>query len=90
MAVVRGSSAVVVEWRGRKPCCVWLGVKTALRIGRMRRSNTLEVEQRREMGRYDLDSSFGLPGFRMGIIMACFHRAGSSAFCMERLQMSVR
>ena len=38
IAVVSGSSVVVVEWRGRKPCCVWFGVKAALRVGRRRHS----------------------------------------------------
>ena len=31
-AVVKGSSAVVVECMGQKPCCIWFSVKAALRV----------------------------------------------------------
>ena len=51
IAEVRGSSAVEVEWRERNPCCVWFGERTALRVARRRRSNTLEPAHRREIGR---------------------------------------
>ena len=49
IAVVSGRSAVVVECSGRKPCCVRFGVREALRVGKIRRSSTLEAAHRSEM-----------------------------------------
>jgi len=46
----------------------------------MRRSKILIVGQRREMGRYDLLFSVGLPGFGRGMMIASFQIAGMSAF----------
>ena len=47
---VSGRSAVVVEWFGRKPCCVSERGRE-LSSGRRRRSRILTAGQRRDMGR---------------------------------------
>ena len=65
-------------------------MKTALRVWRRKRSSTLEAAQEREIGRNDLETSFGLPGFKIGITMACFKFAGISALCNESLPVLVR
>ena len=53
-------------------------------------SKTLLDGQRRDIGRYDLPSSGGLPGLSRGIIFACFQRAGILAEQMELLKMLQR
>ena len=49
--VDRGSRAVVVECMGLKPCCVLLGVRFAVRCGRVKRSSTLDAGHRSDMSR---------------------------------------
>ncbi len=51
----------------------------------MRRSRTLEVQQRRDIGRYDAGSCGGLLGFKIGIICACFQSDGIMLVRQERL-----
>ena len=56
----------------------------------MRRSRIFTVGLRREMGRYDLLFSAGLPGFSRGMITASFHTAGMATFWTERFRVWVR
>ena len=50
-------------------------------------SRTLLAGQRRDMGRWDLESSGFFPGFGRGTIVACFHIAGMLAEEIEALKM---
>ena len=88
--VDRGSKAVVVEWRGLKPCWESLGVRVAVRCGSMSRSSTLEAGHRSDMGRYDFPRSGCLPALRRGTMVAFFQMSGISARLIDRLNMSVR
>ena len=69
----------MVEWLGRKPC--WDGERGMwwVSVGRSRRSKTFIAGHRRDMGRYPDPKPAGLPGFRTGIIVDCFHIEGMSA-----------
>jgi hypothetical protein len=87
---VRGSSAEVVEWRGRKPCWVSARGSASVRKGRRRRSSTFTAGHRREIGRYEELLDCGLPGLGMVMIVADFHMAGMSALARDRLKRSVR
>ena len=49
-----------------------------------------DAGQRREIGRFDLLWSAGLPTFRRGIIIACVQRTGSHAELIERLNVLQR
>ncbi len=51
---------------------------------------TLEVQQRREMGRYEEGSLGGLLGLRMGMMWAFFHKCGIELVSQERLKILVR
>ena len=64
--------------------------RDCLRYGRRRRSRTLAAGQRREIGRYEVERSGGLPGLRRAIILESFQMAGMFASEMERLKSLVR
>jgi hypothetical protein len=51
----------------------------------MSRSSTLTAGQRRDTGRYDVDSAGSLPGLGRGMIIDCFQIEGSLEVDMERL-----
>ena len=71
---------------------MWLGLKfkTGEIFARTRRYRTLEILDRREVGRYDAPILESLPGFRIGMMVAIFHIVGMSLVFSERLEMSVR
>ena len=50
----------------------------------MSRSSTLTAGQRRDTGRYEVDSAGSLLGLGRGIIMDCFQMEGSWEVDMER------
>ena len=70
----------MVEWCGRKPCCVGDRGRELLSSGSRSLSRTLMEGQRRDMGRYPDPESAGFPGFGIGIIVARFHIAGMTAW----------
>ena len=72
---VRGRSAVVVLCFARKPCCVG-EIGREFNSGRRSLSRTLTEGHRREMGRYPDPELAGLPGFRTGKMVECFHIEG--------------
>ena len=67
--VERGRRAEVVEWTGRKPCWWSAGFRWVVRSGRRRRSRTLTIGERREMGRYEDAVEEGFLGLRMGMMV---------------------
>ena len=73
-----------------KPC--WMsGIgRDSVREGRMSRSRIFMAGQRRETGRYEVDSSAGLFGFSRGIIIDVFQMAGMELVLIERLKIVVR
>ena len=81
---VRGRSAVVVECRVLKPCCVG-EMGRVLSSGRSNLSRTLTVGHMREMGRCPGPELAGFPGFRTGTVIDCFHIAGMLQWLKERL-----
>ena len=67
----------------------WEG-RDCLRKGNSRRSRTLAAGQRREIGRYEVDISAGLPGLRSGMILEVFQMAGMLAWEIESSNRLVR
>ena len=80
----RGRRAVVVERFVRKPCCVDDRGRV-FSSGVRRRSRTLTVGDKRDMGRYPDPKLAYLPGLRTGMTMECFHMEGMVAVLYERL-----
>ena len=65
-------------------------MREALKKGRRHLSRIIDAGERSEIGRYDFESSAGLPGFGTGKTTAFFHIDGSSAFWTDRLKSLVR
>ena len=80
---VRCVSSVEVECWGRKPCCVGESGMSGVMLLRTSLSSILDGVQRREMGLYEAGSVGDLLGFRMGTILAVFHKWGMLLCCME-------
>ena len=55
----------------------------------MRSSSSLAIGERSEIGRYEVPSLAGLPGFRMGMILPIFYVAGMDRLDIERFSMFV-
>lgn len=53
-------------------------------------SSVFAMGERSDMGLYDVPSSAGLFGFRMGMILACFQGRGIMLLLSAVLYMSVR
>ena len=85
-----GSSAVVVDRRGLKPCCESAKVRCSLKYGKISLSRTFASGDSKEMGLYDDPSVTGLPGLGMAIMLAVFQAAGMEAVERERLKIWVR
>ena len=61
--------------------------KALVRKGKIRRSNILMAEHKREIGQCDLLSLGFLCGFKMGTMKACFHMAGMVAVFTKLLKI---
>ena len=90
MEVVRGRRAVVVECLALKPCWEGFTGKEEVRAGSRSLSKILEAGHNREIGRYEVLWSAGLPALRRGTIMACFQSAGMHAELMDKLKILQR
>ena len=90
MASLKSLSAVVVEWFFLKPCWKSGTGRQSVNSGRRSLSRTLAAGQRRETGRYDLDSQGSLPGFGSGMIVDDFQIAGTWQVAIERLKTSAK
>lgn len=63
---------------------------TQLRRLEIRRSIALHGQEVSEIGRYEAGSSAGLPGFRSGTIIDCFHRGGTNSLIRSVLKGCLR
>ena len=90
MAETTGRSAVTVDLRGRKPCCVAEGWRESVIAGRSRCSRSLTAGHSKEIGLKDGPRPTGLPGLGTGITSADFQIDGMSALRINRLKSAVR
>jgi hypothetical protein len=88
--LTKGSSAVVVERNGWKPCCVGEVVREAVIVGRSRRLRILITGLINDMEQYDDPKPAGLPGFKTGNTRAAFQMAGTVASLTDRLKIDIR
>ena len=64
--------------------------KCSVRVGSKILSKIFIAGQRRETGRYEVDSCAGFPGFSSRIIVECFQMSGIVHICIDRLKIEVR
>ena len=83
-------SVVTVECRGLNPCCEGSSGMCSLILSITRRSRSFDVQHRSEIGRYEAGSLGSLFGFRMGMILAVFHKLGKKFSRMQSLKKFVK
>ena len=82
--------AVTVECFDLKPCWMSGTGRCVVRVGSRTRSRILIAGHRSDTGRYEVDSSAGLPGFSSGIILDDFQMSGMVLVVSDRLKSEVR
>ena len=75
-------SAVIVEWRFFKPCCVLICCMLFVMYGRRLFSRILTMTDRSEIGLYEVPMFMFLLSFGMGIMFANFHIWGMMLYML--------